>query len=166
MVSNKWLPIDKYKIYANTDKMVITLGKGLLTFDAYSENTKLIITPDTLEITETIDYFDNLEDNVLQKIHTWKIRLELKDFLLVKEALRDSLNFYYEMVCDVAPTRVECFFNGNQIYNDVFNVGSQNFTRFLERSLKVPILKKKFGLYKFNRNYDKKKTSYDDDLPF
>ena len=61
-MNNKWLPLDKYKIYKNTDKMIITLGKGLLTFDAYYEDTKLIITQDTLEITETIDYFDNLED--------------------------------------------------------------------------------------------------------
>lgn len=165
-MSNKWLPLDKYKIYKNTDKMIITLGKGLLTFDAYDEDTKLIITQDTLEIIETIDYFDNLEDNVLQKIHTWKVRLGPKNFLLAKEALKDSLDLHYDVVCDVAPTRVECCFQDKQIYKDVFNIRSENFIRFLETSLKVPILRKKFGLYKFNSVYDKKKTSYDDNLPF
>ena len=40
------------------------------------------------------------------------------------------------------------------------------FTEFLELSLKAPILRKNFGLYRFNKYYDKKKTSFDDDLPF
>ena len=45
-------------------------------------------------------------------------------------------------------------------------MGSQNFEQFLEKALKVPILRKKFGVYRFNRNYDKKQTSFADNLPF
>lgn len=164
-MNNKWLPLDKYKIYANTDKVIITLGKGLLHFNNFIIDEKLIITKESLEIIETTDYHDNEIDNVLQKNLSWKIRLDFKNFYYLREALRDSFNYSLN-VTDVAPSRIECFYRDEKIYDGQFNDGSKHFTEFLNLSLKAPILRKKFGLYRFNKYYDKKKTSYGDDLPF
>ncbi len=164
-MSNKWLPLDKYKIYKNTDKMKITLSKGLLNFNNFIEDTTLIITNDFLIITDTVDYVDNEVDDILQKSVSWKIRLGLRNFDILRESLKDSFD-YCLGVTDVAPAYIECYSKDKKIYSGEFNEGSEDFVKFLELSLKSPILRKKFGLYRFNKYYDKKKTSFGDSLPF
>lgn len=164
MVSNKWLPLDKYKIYANTDKIVITLRKGLLIFNNFDEDIKLTVNKEFLEISEITTFYDDMDDIVEKKL-SWKIKLGLKNFIILKESLKDSFNYSLN-ITDVAPARIECFSNDVRIYNGQFNDRSKYYIEFLELSLKSPILRKKFGLYRFNKYYDKKKTSFNDDLPF
>lgn len=164
-MNNKYLPHDKYKALVDTDKMIITLGKNLLNFDNLNKDVKFIVTKEILEIVETIDCFDNEENNISQKSTSLKVEIDLDKFNFLREILKDSFN-YHLYAMDIVPASIECFSKDKKIYNGQFNECCEEFNEFLSLCLKSPILISDFKTCSLDKLFNKKTTSPKCDIPF